>query len=388
MPTHAPAGGGRLRLLAVAAALFTVSATAPPAVATFPDGNGRVAFRQFRNDDRTRGAVFSIQPNGKGERQVTLPSHDGTGLRKLTHPRVPNDAAPVPTVRNGSIAFGRFDPALGDFSLWTADADGTHQRPLTTVPSFMPNWAPDGARVAFDFPDGTGEHIATIRYDGTVQRQLTFGAGIQGDARYSHDGRLLAFDASTLLPDDPAFTTDIWVMDTDGSHPRQVTRGGFDVEPVFSPDDQQIAFGRIVKPTDPNEFQPEAIYVVRTDGSGLREVVAPRPGLEHPAWSPDGRRLVFNIDADAQGAPGAGSVFTVDPSGAGLQVVRAADARWLFFKPVWSPDGRKLLVGCHRVTTGTENLCVMDPDSGKLDVLVSAPPRRPVNFPAWGPKRR
>ncbi len=54
----------------------------------------------------------------------------------------PSDAAGV---RNGPIAFGRFDPALGDFSLWTADADGTHQRPLTTVPSFMPNWAPDGA---------------------------------------------------------------------------------------------------------------------------------------------------------------------------------------------------------------------------------------------------
>lgn len=298
------------------------------------------------------------------------------------------DASDSAAVRNGSIAFGRFDPALGDFSLWTAHSDGTHQRPLTTVPSFMPNWSPDGARVAFDFPDDTGEHIATIRYDGTGQRQLTFGHGIQEDARYSHDGRLLAFDASTLLPDDPGFTTDIWVMHTDGSHPRQVTRGGFDVEPVFSPDGQQIAFGRIIKPTDPNEFQPEAIYVVRTDGSDLHEVVPPRAGLEHPAWSPDGSRLVFNIDADAHGAPGAGSVFAVDPSGAGLHVVRAASARWIFFKPVWSPDGRKLLVGCHRVTTGTENLCVMNPDSGDLRVVVPAPLSRPVNFPAWGPKRR
>jgi len=297
----------------------------------------------------------------------------------------PSDAA---AVHNGPIAFGRFDPALGDFSLWTADSDGTHQRPLTTVPSFMPNWAPDGARVAFDFPDDTGEHIATIRYDGTGQRQLTFGPGIQGDARYSHDGRLLAFDASTLLPDDPAFTTDIWVMAVDGSHPRQVTRGGFDVEPVFSPDGQQIAFGRITG-LDPNNFQQsEAVYVVRTDGTDLHEIVPSRPGLEHPAWSPDGSRLVFNISPEAQGAPGAGSVFAVDPSGAGLHVVRAASAHWFFFKPVWSPDGRKLLVGCHRVTTGTENLCVMNPDSGRLDVVVSAPPSRPVNFPAWGPKRR
>src|SRR4051812_38472082 len=68
----------------------------------------------------------------------------------------PSDAA---AVRNGPIAFGRFDPALGDFSLWTAHSNGTHQRPLTTVPSFMPNWAPDGGRVAFDFPSVTGSTL-------------------------------------------------------------------------------------------------------------------------------------------------------------------------------------------------------------------------------------
>jgi len=297
----------------------------------------------------------------------------------------PSDAA---AVHNGPIAFGRFDPSLGDFSLWTADANGNHQRPLTTMPSFMPNWSPDGGRVAFDFPDDTGEHIATIRPDGSGQRQLTFGRGIQGDARYSHDGRSLAFDASTLLPDDPGFSTDIWVMGVDGSQPRQVTRGGFDVEPVWSPDGQQIAFGRIVAPTSPTDFsQNEGVYVVRTDGSDLHEVVPPRPGLEHPAWSPDGSRLVFNISPEAQSAPGSGSVFAVSPDGSGLHVVRAADDRWFFFKPVWSPDGRKLLVGCHWVPTGTENLCVMDPDSGELHVLVAATRSQPVNFPAWGPRR-
>jgi Tol biopolymer transport system component len=252
----------------------------------------------------------------------------------------------------------------------------------------MPNWAPDGSRVAFDFSDDLGEHIATIRPNGTGQRQLTFGPGIQEIARYSPDGRLLAFDASQLLPDDPAFTTDIWVMGTDGSHARQVTRGGFDVEPVFSPDGQQIAFGRIIGPTDPNDFlQDEAIYVVGTDGSGLHEVVAPRAGLEHPAWSPDGRQLIFNIGPESVGAAGAGSIYSVHPDGRALRVIRAANSRWNFFKPVWSPDGRKLLVGCHRVAPNADNLCVMNPDTGSLHVVVSAPSSRPVNFPAWGPKR-
>ena len=38
---------------------------------------------------------------------------------------------------NGRITFGRVDPALGDFSIWAANPDGTHQQRLTHVPSFL-----------------------------------------------------------------------------------------------------------------------------------------------------------------------------------------------------------------------------------------------------------
>ena len=177
--------------------------------------------------------------------------------------------------RNGPIAFGRFDPDLGDFSLWTARADGSHQHRLTTVPSFFSDWAPDGASLVYDYLDGDSEHIARIDRDGSHGVQLTFGADIHEAPRDSPDGRHIVFDASTMSPDDPAFTTDIWVMDADGSHGRQVTHGGFDVEPVFSPDGRHLAFGRIVGPTSPTDFtQNEAVYVVRADGThrpcGLR----------------------------------------------------------------------------------------------------------------------
>lgn len=299
-------------------------------------------------------------------------------------PAAQSDAA---AVRNGPIAFGRFDPDLGDFSLWTAHADGSHQRHLTTVPSFMSDWAPDGSGLIFDYLDGVEDHIATIGRDGSHQTQLTFGPGIQEVPRYSPDGRHIVFDASTLLPGDPAFTTDIWVMNSDGSHPRQVTRGGFDVEPVFSPDGRYIAFGRIIGPTSPTDFtQDEAVYVVRTDGTGLREVVAPRPGLEHPRWSPDGRLLTFNIAPEAHGAPGAGNIYSVHPDGQGLQIIRAASQAWSFTKAVWSPDGHKMLVTCHRVVANIDYICQLNPHTGHIHVVVTTPLGRPVNFPSWGPK--
>src|SRR4030095_7221680 len=44
---------------------------------------------------------------------------------------------------NGQITFGRLDPELGAFSIWAANPDGTHQRPLTHVPRFASRWSPD-----------------------------------------------------------------------------------------------------------------------------------------------------------------------------------------------------------------------------------------------------
>jgi Tol biopolymer transport system component len=164
---------------------------------------------------------------------------------------------------NGRISFGRFDPALGDFSIWAANPDGTHQKRLTHVPSFFSDWSPDGHGIAFDFADDTGVHIATMDPNGRHVRQLTFGEGIQEVPKWSPDGRWITFNASAQFPDEPGFHTDIWIMRADGSHKRQLTRSGFDVEPVFSPDGRRIAFGRIT-----NDAEGEvAIYVVGVDGA-------------------------------------------------------------------------------------------------------------------------
>lgn len=283
---------------------------------------------------------------------------------------------------NGRIAFGRFDRALGDFSIWVANPDGTRQKRLTTVPSFFSDWSPDGRRIAFDFADDHGVHIATMSASGRHTRQLTFGSGIQEVPKWSPDGRWIAFNASPLLPDDPAFRTSIWVMRADGSRARQITHDGFDVEPVFSPDGRQIAFGRITGATEQGD-NVEAIYVVNTDGSRLRQVVAPRVGLEHPDWSPDGRWITFNIEGLAATAPGAGAILAVRPNGKGLRTIRHDPGRMEYFKPVWSPDGRKLLTGCYDVAAQVDKLCTLNANGHQVKVVVDVAPD-PVNFPSWG----
>jgi TolB protein len=286
---------------------------------------------------------------------------------------------------NGQITFGRFDPTLGDFTIWAANSDGTKQRRVTTVASFFSDWSPNGRRIAFDFVDDLGEHIATMPSVGGQQRQLTFGPGIQEVPKWSPDGRSITFDASPTLPDDPVFHTSVWIMNADGSNARQLTSDGFDVEPVFSPDGSRIVFGRITGLT-PQGDQLEALYVMNADGSRLHQIVSPRAGLEHPDWSPDGRLISFNIAPESVQAPAAGSVLAVNPDGGSPRVLREPTDQLRFFKAVWSPDGRSLLTGCHDMATRIDKLCSMDANGRGVHVIIDATPSS-VNFPAWGTRR-
>ena len=60
-------------VIALLAALAWVSVFALPAHATFAGDNGRIAFRRFLDEERSTGAVFTINPDGTDERQITDP---------------------------------------------------------------------------------------------------------------------------------------------------------------------------------------------------------------------------------------------------------------------------------------------------------------------------
>jgi hypothetical protein len=49
---------------------------------------------------------------------------------------------------------------------------------------------------------------------------------------------------------------------------------------------------------------------------------------------------------------------------------------------VWSPGGRKFLVGCFDVQAQIDKLCVMNANGRNLHIVVATPD--PLNFPAWG----
>jgi hypothetical protein len=131
----------------------------------------------------------------------------------------------------------------------------------------------------------------------------------------SPDGRLVAFNAG------PAFLESIVLCSLESlcrSRPepsviaKGVTRPDLDlgvayrygfISPAWSPDGRRIAFVQTVADTSAN--LAGNVFVVSADGSGVRQVTRfPAHMLPNrPCWSPDGRRLAFDVSTSRDGKP-------------------------------------------------------------------------------------
>ncbi|MBA9004949.1 protein kinase domain-containing protein [Thermomonospora cellulosilytica] len=152
---------------------------------------------------------------------------------------------------------------------------------------------------------------------------------------------------------------------------RQILQGeGCDVLPQWSPKKDQIAFTRWRAGAETSE-----IWVMNADGSGLRRIgqgIVPRSRV---AWSPDGRYLAAMVKVDGVAQLHVGEVAT----GHTVQLTHDEAAK---DDPTWSEDG-KIAFWSRR--DGTQQIYCLDPeepDKGWTK-LTSAP--NGANDPVWSP---
>jgi len=109
----------------------------------------------------------------------------------------------------------------------------------------------------------------------------------------------------------------------------QGKRDPFDVQaPAWSPDGRTIVF---VSWRDGNG----EVYAMDADGSAPRNLTKNPAKDVRPAWSPDGRRIAF-----VSGRDGNSEIYTMNADGSGKRNLTRDRARDLF--PTWSPDGRRI----------------------------------------------
>ncbi len=147
------------------------------------------------------------------------------------------------------------------------------------APAFgKPSWAPDGSALAFLCYAQEKIDICVQPTDGTQGRRISFPAEfpyLKYHLQWSPDGTQLLF-----VGQQRGGREDLFVIRPDGSDLRQLTtHPASDLEPAWSPDGQHIVF---VSMRDGNK----ELYTVSANGTGLTRLTY-TPGHEtNPAWKP------------------------------------------------------------------------------------------------------
>jgi TolB protein len=296
-----------VRLLLLGALLGGLLGYGGPAQATFTGRNGRIAYSVgpiFPQEPPAPSQVFTINPDGSGRRQLTHVAADQTAGSPAWSP----DGSRIAYVSN----------VRGDLELWVMAADGSGQHPVTSDPRFAhfePSWSPDGRRIVFsrcnvEFGFAAYCDIARIDADGSHRRTLVAGHWIHERARYSPDGRKLAFSSNK-----GGFEGAVWTANADGGQLRRLTAPALEgFWPDWSPDGRRIVF------SDHCCLPFSNVWVMRADGSGQHRLTNLRDPAQafFGAYSPNGRRVAVYAElGDSPDALTAG-VYTMDAGGGPL----------------------------------------------------------------------
>lgn len=196
-------------------------------------------------------------------------------------------------------------------------------------PSFSSGPVTKGLIVFVRRLGGHANGLATIKPDGTGLTTIP-NTEDATDPALSPDGKVIAY-ARTALPTtagpvDPG----IWTMNVDGSNRKKVASvANFNAQgPAWSPDGKRLVFVAI---NASGAIGPSDLYLVEADGSHLTTLNAGAAG-DRPSWSPDGSRIAFESAAG-------GGIWTIGIGGGGNSPLTVGTGSFAS----WAPDGHRLL---------------------------------------------
>ena len=295
--------------------------------ATMPGKNGQIAFRRYFDRNHSHGAIFVINP-------------DGSGLREITRtPKLVVDDQPDWSSDGELLVFASNRDKVGRSAksiysaIFTVRADGselTRLSPECTSPApdavgcpyeFLPSFSRDGTQIVFARAPGV---VSVIGSDGENSRVVVNATAPDSehtgytvtDAQLSPDGKRLLFVRDNHGALKPRDGKAIYVATNRGKAPRRVTPwnlGGGD-NPDWSPDGKWILF----RSNEELVAQPQ-VYVIHPDGTGLRQLTHFTRGttVTSSSFSPDGKWIVYG----STGAAGQADIFVMRADGTGSRAV-------------------------------------------------------------------
>ena len=186
----------------------------------------------------------------------------------------------------------RVDGAVASVAEQLTDSDGTDHQP---------DWSPDGGRVVFVRYDGRAMELMLLEVATGAVTPLTSGGAVNVDPRWSPDGTRLA-----------------WVSTAGTGH--------FLLHTAFVRDGRLAEIRTVV--ADHRSAMPRYYY-------------SPFDHAINPAWTPDGKSIVFVSNREVP--HGTGDIVRLAADGSGsMEVLRREETNWQT-RPDVSPDGTRLV---------------------------------------------
>lgn len=227
------------------------------------------------------------------------------------------------------------------------------------------------------------EHFDIFESDlrGGSLKRLTKEVGYDAEASYSPDGQWIAFasnrkgyteklsaDEQKLFERDPSYMMDIYIMKSDGTQVRQLTSTrGYDGGPFFSADGKKITWRRFT----PDGSKAE-IFTMNIDGSNQQAITRLGSMSWAPYFHPSGDYVIF-----ASSVLGYSNfeLFIVDADGK-RDPVRVTFNEGFDGLAAFSPDGHQL-TWTLRNEKGESQIMLAPWNDAEARKLLGLPPRTP-----------
>jgi TolB protein len=202
-------------------------------------------------------------------------------------------------------------------AIYIADADGKNQYRLSPTPGFdaTPSWSPDGKQIIYTRVAGfmvPGQipktEIHVINSDGSGDHTILPSSDFSVEPRWSVNNHIVFMSLMNG-------SQQIFTMNSDGTHLRQLTTEGSNGDPVWSPDGREISFG-----SNREGNGKLNIFLMNGDGTDVIQLTHFQSPVESgdTNWSSDGKKIIFEYDINGhlQSDPNAyAAVWTMNADG-------------------------------------------------------------------------